>query len=78
MMTDGSPGIFRRKVGLESMQINGEWLLCDDGIERPVMRGEVLSGDGFWRANGYESLGMSVLGRDILDHFAVIVDRSNQ
>ncbi|ETX05002.1 MAG: hypothetical protein ETSY2_25535 [Candidatus Entotheonella gemina] len=30
------------------MQINGEWLLCDDGIVRPIIRGEILSGDGSW------------------------------
>lgn len=30
------------------MQINGEWLLCDDGIVRPVMRGHILTGHGFW------------------------------
>jgi len=125
------------------MLINGEWLLCDDGIERPVIYGEILSGDGSWRAaeflvdigadrtilsanvfeslnlpsrepddpiggvggivesaitttqirltcddaskvlfHGdftacvkYESLDMSVLGRDIMKHFAVIVDQ---
>jgi predicted aspartyl protease len=126
------------------MQINGEWLLCDDGIERPAIRGEILSDNSSWRAveflvdtgadrtilsanvfeslnlrftalDGqiggvggmvksvgittqirltcddttkvafrgeyaacieYESLDMSVLGRDIMAHFAVIVDRS--
>lgn len=30
------------------MQIVGEWLLCDDGIERPVLRGGALAGDGRW------------------------------
>ncbi len=30
------------------MQIDGEWLLCDDGIGRPVIRGEILTGDGLW------------------------------
>jgi hypothetical protein len=30
------------------MQINGEWLLCDDGIVRPVIRGEILADDGSW------------------------------
>lgn len=126
------------------MLINGEWLLCDDGIERPVIRGEILSGGGFWRSleflvdtgadrtilsanvfeslhlpftapteqiggvggmvksivlttqirltcedatkvmfrgdyaacTEYESLDMSVLGRDIMAQFAVLVDRS--
>jgi predicted aspartyl protease len=30
------------------MQINGEWLLCDDGIVRPVIRGEILAANGTW------------------------------
>jgi hypothetical protein len=30
------------------MQIDGEWLLCEDGIVRPVILGEVLTGAGFW------------------------------
>jgi hypothetical protein len=30
------------------MQINGEWLPCDDGILKPVVRGEVEAPDGFW------------------------------
>ena len=125
------------------MRFNGEWLRCDDGIIRPVIRAEILAGDGGWRAfellidtgadrtvisanvleslNGqttvaqdkiggvgglvnsvlvdtqirlsredgqkatfrsqyaacteHEDLDMSVLGRDILEMFALIVDR---
>jgi hypothetical protein len=30
------------------MQINGEWLLCDDGIVRPVIRGHILDGNDVW------------------------------
>lgn len=30
------------------MQISGEWYLCDDGIVRPVVRGEILAGNGSW------------------------------
>ena len=30
------------------MQINGEWLLCDDGIVCPVIRGHILDGNGVW------------------------------
>lgn len=125
------------------MQIKGEWVLCDDGISRPVIIGDVLSADGSWRtaeflvdtgadrsilsANvfeslnlparrpdepiagvgglvesvvastqirltcddeakvlfhgqyaaclEYEALDMSVLGRDIMQYFSVIVDQ---
>ena len=31
------------------MRIDGEWLLFDDGIARPVIRGEILTGGGFWQ-----------------------------
>jgi len=30
------------------MHIHGEWYLCDDGVVRPVIRGEVLADDGSW------------------------------
>lgn len=30
------------------MLITGEWYLCDDGVERPVVRGEVLAHDASW------------------------------
>lgn len=31
------------------MRINGEWLLFDDGVVRPVIRGEILTGSGSWQ-----------------------------
>jgi predicted aspartyl protease len=31
------------------MRINGEWLLCDDGVVRPVIRGEILASNGTWQ-----------------------------
>ena len=30
------------------MRISGLWYLCDDGIVRPVIRGEVQAADGTW------------------------------
>jgi hypothetical protein len=30
------------------MLVQGRWTLCDDGIVRPVMEGELLSSDGSW------------------------------
>ncbi len=125
------------------MRFDGEWLECDDGIVRPVIRAEMLAGTGAWRAvellvdtgadrtvisanvlatlnletaqpqdriggvgglvdsvnvqtqirltrddrqkavfrgnyaacTQHEALDMSVLGRDVLEMFAVIVDR---
>jgi hypothetical protein len=30
------------------MLISGAWHLCDDGIVRPVIRGEIQTGDGSW------------------------------
>lgn len=32
------------------MHFNGEWLQCDDGIVRPVIRAEVETNGGSWRA----------------------------
>ncbi len=32
------------------MRFDGEWLQCDDEIVRPVIRAEILAGDGTWRA----------------------------
>jgi hypothetical protein len=128
------------------MHINGEWALFSDGVERPVIGGEVLAGNGSWvrvpflvdtgadrtvfsagilallglqpvvdqeRLSGLggvvgaviistqirltredagkvvlrsqfaavtdmEALDVSVLGRDLTSHFAVIVDRPHQ
>jgi hypothetical protein len=31
------------------MRIDGRWLLCDDGVVRPVIEGDVLAGDGSWK-----------------------------
>jgi hypothetical protein len=31
------------------MRINGEWLLFDDDILRPVIRGEILTEAGAWQ-----------------------------
>ena len=31
------------------MLCQGEWLLCDDGMVRPIMRGTILDGDGVWQ-----------------------------
>jgi len=30
------------------MQISGEWYLCDDGVARPVISGEIQGRDGSW------------------------------
>ncbi len=30
------------------MRIDGQWRVCDDGIVRPVISGEVLSASGSW------------------------------
>jgi hypothetical protein len=31
------------------MRINGQWLLCDDAVMRPVIQGKILTGDGSWQ-----------------------------
>src|SRR5215471_11362957 len=43
-------GTSPKKRWRESMRIDGEWLLCDDDIVRPVIRGEILAHDGSWQA----------------------------
>jgi hypothetical protein len=30
------------------MRVNGEWLLCEDGVVRPIIQGFVLLADGQW------------------------------
>ena len=125
------------------MRIDGQWLLCDDGVVRPVISGDIRTADGSWEqceflvdtgadrtvfsaatlaklglqplamheglsgvggmvatvivetqihltredagevvfrgqyaaVTGLEALDISVLGRDITDVFAIIVDR---
>ena len=32
------------------MRISGEWHLYDDGVVRPIVRGEILTGAGLWQA----------------------------
>jgi len=32
------------------MRFDGEWLLCDDGVARPVLRCEIRAADRSWRA----------------------------
>jgi predicted aspartyl protease len=32
------------------MRFDGQWLECDDGIVRPVIRAEVLAANREWRA----------------------------
>src|SRR6185295_416541 len=32
------------------MRIDGEWLCCEDGMVRPVIRGDILAADGDWKA----------------------------
>lgn len=32
------------------MRINGEWMTCEDGVVRPILRAEILTGSGAWRS----------------------------
>jgi predicted aspartyl protease len=52
------------------MRISGVWHLCDDGMVRPVLRGEILAGDGSWlKARLLVDTGAdrTVFSADILD-----------
>jgi hypothetical protein len=35
------------------MRIDGQWLLCDDGVMRPVISGEILAGHGSWERSEF-------------------------
>ena len=35
------------------MRIDGQWLLCDDGVMRPVLSGEILAGNGSWEKSEF-------------------------
>jgi hypothetical protein len=35
------------------MLIAGEWYPCDDGVERPVLLGEVLTANSSWQRHRY-------------------------
>jgi predicted aspartyl protease len=35
------------------MRIEGKWLLCDDGVERPVISGEIFGVDGSWESTQF-------------------------
>lgn len=35
------------------MRVDGQWIECDDGESRPIVRADVLGGDGVWRAGEF-------------------------
>jgi hypothetical protein len=35
------------------MRIEGKWLLCDDGVQRPVIPGEILAENGSWESTEF-------------------------
>jgi hypothetical protein len=35
------------------MRIDGQWLLCDDGVMRPVISGEILADNGSWEQSEF-------------------------
>jgi hypothetical protein len=52
------------------MRINGLWHLCDDGMVRPVIRGEILAADGSWLKARFlvdSGADRTVFSADILD-----------
>src|SRR5512139_1959609 len=46
--TGASCSTFPGNASPASMRIDGEWHLGDDGVARPVIRGEILAADGSW------------------------------
>jgi hypothetical protein len=35
------------------MVINGEWMICADGVSRPLIRGELQTGNGQWESAAF-------------------------
>lgn len=35
------------------MRIDGQWLVCDDGVMRPVISGEIRAGNGSWEKSEF-------------------------
>jgi predicted aspartyl protease len=35
------------------MRIDGQWLLADDGVMRPMISGEILAGNGSWERSEF-------------------------
>jgi hypothetical protein len=35
------------------MRIDGQWLVCDDGVVRPVISGEILAENGSWEKSEF-------------------------
>ena len=35
------------------MRIDGQWLVCDDGVTRPVISGEILAHNGSWEKSEF-------------------------
>ena len=35
------------------MRIDGQWLVCDDGVRRPVISGEILADNGSWEKSEF-------------------------
>ena len=35
------------------MRLDGQWLVCDDGVVRPVISGEIRAADGSWEKSEF-------------------------
>ena len=56
------------------MLISGEWYRSDDGIDRPVIRGEILAGSGAWVKTPFlvdSGADRTVLSADVLAALAI-------
>jgi hypothetical protein len=69
------------------MRIAGEWQMRDDGVTRPILRVKVFGVHGHQTTDNFLMRGefagftdptatdLSILGRDVLDHFDVLISR---
>jgi len=62
------------------MVIVGEWRTCDDGVARPAVQAQVGGASAAKLAEYFlvdSGADLSILGRDVLNHFDVILSRRN-
>lgn len=63
------------------MQFNGDWYLRDDGIIRPIMRGEILADNGSWRAVEFlvdTGADRTVFSTNVLEALALETTEANE
>src|SRR5262245_50716998 len=80
MTMAGSPNMSRRKGARGFMVLTGLWLVCDDGITRPVIRAKILGGDGVHHPENFlvdSGADRTVLSAALLGKLGFSADQAN-